>query len=92
MLAEMLSQQPELGSEGGFTLGELVVDKTGLTGAYDWRLTWTPDAPGQAGTATNADAPSLFTALQEQLGLKLERSKTTVEVLVIDHVERPSAN
>jgi uncharacterized protein (TIGR03435 family) len=75
-----------------------VVDKTGLTGGYDFTLTWTPDEsqftalgmhiPPPADTP-NAP-PGLFTAIQEQLGLKLEPQKIPAEVLVIDHVERPS--
>ena len=74
----------------------VVIDKTGLTGNFDFQLRWTPDrmaqgAPGSAATAANdPDAPSIFTALQEQLGLRLESAKNRVEVLVIDHVERPT--
>jgi uncharacterized protein (TIGR03435 family) len=87
-------------------LGRTVVDKTGLTGKYDFTLKWTPDerqAPmfkGTEGSQPGTDSapppestgPSIFTAIQEQLGLKLEAQKGTVEVLVIDHVERPSEN
>jgi uncharacterized protein (TIGR03435 family) len=77
-----------------------VVDDTGLTGHWDFSLNWTPDAsqfvsagwkmppPSTAGDAP----PPLFTAIQEQLGLKLEAEKTSVPVLVIDHVDHPSAN
>jgi uncharacterized protein (TIGR03435 family) len=75
----------------------VVIDKTGLTGNFDFELRWTPDrmppaAPSgpPALPANDPDAPSLFTALQEQLGLKLESAKTAVDVLVIDHVERPT--
>jgi uncharacterized protein (TIGR03435 family) len=64
-----------------------VQNKTGLTGEYDFTLEWTPGiAPD------DADAPSLFTAIQEQLGLKLEPQKGPVEVMAIDHVELPSEN
>jgi uncharacterized protein (TIGR03435 family) len=65
-----------------------VVDKTGLTGTFDFELTWTPDdsAPD---TATG---PSVFTALREQLGLQVGTEKSTVESLVIDHFEAPSEN
>jgi uncharacterized protein (TIGR03435 family) len=91
MLADALSRMPELGSQGGFTMGELVVDKTGLPGMYDWTLNWSPDN-GSGGEIENADAPSLFEALQEQLGLKLVRAKGPVEVVVIDHVKQPSEN
>jgi uncharacterized protein (TIGR03435 family) len=66
-----------------------VVDQTGLTAKYDFSLKWTPDAA----QSDNADAPpDLFTAFQQQLGLKLETIKTPVDVLVIDRVEKPSAN
>ncbi len=68
--------------------GRIVVDKTGLTGRYDLKLQWTPDNAPE----TDNSAPSLFTAIQEQLGLKLESSKEPVPVLVIDHIERPSEN
>ncbi len=78
----------------------IVVDRTGLTGNYDIDLTWTPeqlpqgrgDAPPGAPALPPIDpnGPSLFTALQEQLGLKLESTRGPVDVLVIDKVERPS--
>jgi uncharacterized protein (TIGR03435 family) len=71
-----------------------VVDRTGLTGAYEIELHWTPDGPpalpGDAPPPPASDAPSIFTALQEQLGLKLESDRGPVQVLVIDHVERPT--
>ena len=70
------------------TLGRTVVDKTGLTGNYDYTLSWTPEN----GPPTDTTGPSLFTAVQEQLGLKLETEKEPVEVVVIDHIDRPSAN
>jgi uncharacterized protein (TIGR03435 family) len=68
--------------------GRVVVDRTNLTDRYDFKLVWTPDdAP-----ATDNSAPSLFTAIQEQLGLKLEPAKEAAPVLIIDHVETPTAN
>jgi uncharacterized protein (TIGR03435 family) len=73
-----------------FFLDRPMVDETGLTGRYDFELKWTYDelrAPTD-GTA----APSVFTAMQEQLGLKLEAVKAQTDVLVVDKVERPSAN
>jgi len=78
-------------------VGRLIVDKTGLTGKYDARLEWTPtDLRGTTqanGTTPLSDAgPSIFTALQEQLGLKLESAKAPVDTIVIDHVEMPSEN
>lgn len=74
-----------------------VIDQTGLQGVYEFTLEWLPEV-GQTGPDTNApppanpNAPSLFTALQEQMGLRLESIKGQVEVLVIEHAERPSAN
>jgi len=70
------------------TTSHIVSNKTGLTGVYDFTLRYSDDM------AANADssAPSIYTALEEQLGLKLEPTKGPVDVLVIDHVERPSAN
>jgi uncharacterized protein (TIGR03435 family) len=72
-----------------FGLGAPVMNSTGLKGVFDFALDWTPDnAPAEA-TA----GPSIVSALQEELGLKLEASKSAVEVLVIDHVERvPTGN
>jgi uncharacterized protein (TIGR03435 family) len=75
--------------------GRVVVNKTGLTGRYDLTLRWTPDdaPPPLLNGAPDPNAPpGLFTAIQEQLGLKLEPAKGPVQVLVIDHIEQPSAN
>jgi len=69
-------------------VGRTVVDKTGLIGNYDIDLKWTPD--DQQGTPDAG--PTFFTALEEQLGLKLEAAKGPVDTLVIDHVEKPSEN
>ena len=67
-----------------------VIDKTGLTGNYDLTLQWTPD-DSPASTDDNAP-PSIYTAVQEQLGLKLQPAKAPVEVLVVDHAAMPSEN
>jgi len=78
-------------------LGRNVIDGTGLTGTFDFRLKWSmdpppvPPTPGAAAAPEPAN-PSLFTAIQEQLGLKLESAKGPVAVLVIDRIEKPSAN
>jgi uncharacterized protein (TIGR03435 family) len=68
-----------------------VVDQTGLTDRYDFQLKWTPDNAGAAAPGPD-DPPDLFTAVQQQLGLKLEAVRTPVDVLVIDKAEKPSAN
>jgi len=93
-IARVLAQQ----------LGRKVVDNTGLTANYDFTLKWTPEegqgpafrepeaGPGAGSTPAPETGPSIFTALQEQLGLKLESQKGPVEILVIDHVEKPSEN
>ncbi len=95
MLATVLSNQ----------LGRPVLDRTGLKGHFDIRLEWTPD-PGQSITPLGGapppgvqappppdpNGPSIFTAVQEQLGLRLESQKGPVEMIVIDRVEKPSEN
>ena len=85
-------------------VGRQVVDKTGLQGNYDFTLRFTseqrlgppggPGGPGGPGDAPPPDSsgPSVFTALQEQLGLKLEPQKGAVELLIIDAIEKPSEN
>jgi uncharacterized protein (TIGR03435 family) len=72
----------------------VVIDRTGLGGTFDIDLNWTPDAPsnGNPTPLGSSSAPSFFTALRDQLGLKLEPTKGPVDVLVIDHVERPTAD
>jgi uncharacterized protein (TIGR03435 family) len=72
-------------------VGRVVVDKTGLTGNYDFKLNFAPP-DRMSDPATNRDDPSIFTALQEQLGLRLEAQKAPVEFLVVEHVERASDN
>jgi len=72
-----------------FFVDRPMVDQTGLAGRFDIPLRWTVDESQVS--APNA-APGLFTAIQEQLGLKLEATEAQADVLVIDHVERPSPN
>lgn len=93
-LARMLSLQ----------LGRTVIDKTNLTGEYDFKLEWAYE-PGQGGPEAfglppdpprplpvDTNGPSIFTAVQEQLGLRLVSQKGPVETIVIDHAEKPSEN
>ncbi|MCU1233295.1 MAG: hypothetical protein JWP63_1262 [Candidatus Solibacter sp.] len=76
MLAGTLASMPDVGRP--------VVDRTGLTGLFEFRLDFS--------VTPNDDRPNLLSALQEQLGLKLESSRGPVEIFVIDHLEKPSAN
>lgn len=69
-------------------VGRTVVDKTGLTGTYDFIVKFAPDEM----QGSNDSEPSLFTALEEQLGLRLVSTKGLVDTIVVDHVEKPSAN
>jgi uncharacterized protein (TIGR03435 family) len=73
-----------------------VVDKTGLTGRYDFDLEWAPDETQFGGEVpaapTEAQAAPLFSAIQQQLGLRLEATRGPVQALVVDKAERPSAN
>ncbi len=71
----------------GAQLGLPVLDGTGLAGDYDFKVEWEPDE-----SQPNPARPSIFAAVQEQLGLRLESLKGPVEILVIDHVEKPSAD
>ena len=79
-------------------LGSPVVDMTGIKGVFDLMLEWSPDegqSPAKAGSEAVEAAPigpSIFTAVQEQLGLKLETQKAPVEMIVIDRIEKPAAN
>ena len=70
------------------SLDRVVLDRTGLQGMYDVNLRWTADGAVQSNT--DLSAPTLSTALQEQLGLRLQSTKGPVDVLVIDHIERPA--
>ena len=73
-----------------------VEDRTGLTGNFDIDLDWTPDRPLPADApalpATDSNGAGLFTALQEQLGLKVESTKNSIDMLVVDHAEHPTEN
>jgi uncharacterized protein (TIGR03435 family) len=82
-------------------VGRIVLDKTELPGAYDFELTYAPEPLGIGGPPpllngapppVDPNAPTLFTALQEQLGLKLDSQRGPVDVVVIDHVEQPTAD
>jgi uncharacterized protein (TIGR03435 family) len=78
-------------------MGSPVMDMTGINGIFDLTLEWTPDevrSPAKPGTeaAEPSLGPSIFDALQEQLGLKLEKQKAPVEMIVIDRIEKPGGN
>lgn len=76
-------------------VGRPVVDQTELTATFDIEMQWsfsTSAGLGHGDTTAGTDGPSIFTAVQEQLGLKLEPAKTSVDSLVIDHIEHPDPN
>jgi uncharacterized protein (TIGR03435 family) len=79
-------EMTELADNLGNQLGRLVVDETGLHGRYDFVFKW------DAGQMADSTEPSLFTAMREQLGLRLEPKKAPVQVLVIDSAEKPTDN
>jgi uncharacterized protein (TIGR03435 family) len=81
----------ELAASLANILRQTVVDRTGDAGKYDFDLSWMPD-PGTSNNAADLSGPSIFTALQEQIGLRLESQKGPIPILVIDRVERPSEN
>jgi len=85
----------------GQQLQRPIVDKTGLTGLYDIKLQWTPDPVGsgpskrpeeEGARRTDQNGVSIFAAIEEQLGLRLESTRGPIEVIVIDHAEKPDAN
>jgi uncharacterized protein (TIGR03435 family) len=82
--AEILSRQ----------MDRPVVNRTGLNGVFNLTLQWTPDGtrPAKADDGAAIEGPSIFTAIQEQLGLRLRAQRVPIEVLVIDHAEKPVAN
>ena len=83
MIVAMLANLPDV--------GRIVQDRTALDGSFDLELTWTPDTASREPSETSQPAaPSLFTALEEQLGLKLEPSTGPVDVLVVDSAQRPT--
>jgi uncharacterized protein (TIGR03435 family) len=71
-------------------VGRKVIDKTGLTGSYNFTLRWAPN--DRQITASDASGPSLFTAIQEELGLKPQSSRTMLDTIVIDQAEKPTEN
>lgn len=79
-------------------VGRNVIDATGLSGEWDWDLEWSPGPsepvpPDGITTAlAPSDGPSIFAAVQEQLGLRLESGRALLDVLIIDAIERPSPN
>jgi uncharacterized protein (TIGR03435 family) len=91
----------QLATSLSLQFGRAVIDKTGLAGRYHFDLVYTPEArdglfgellPKEPAPAANPDRPAIFTALQEQLGLRLESTRGFVNVVVIDSIQMPSAN
>lgn len=86
-LVRSLASEPEIA-------GRTLLDRTGLTGGYDFTLRWTPDSLTSATDSSDSDTqwPSLFTALKEQLGLNLGQEKQSIDIIVVDSVEMPDEN
>jgi len=82
------SSMDDLASLLSTAMDRMVLDQTKLTGSYKFTLKWTPDESPNP----SPDLPGIFTAIQEQLGLKLVSTRGPVEMLIIDHIEKPSAN
>ncbi len=78
--------------DGSAFLDRPVFDKTGLTGAYDIKLSYTPDIPPNRRGEPDPNDISIYAAVEEQLGLKLQPQKAAVEILIVDRVEKPSGN
>jgi uncharacterized protein (TIGR03435 family) len=73
-----------------YVAGRVVVDRTGLPGRYEFSLRFVP--PGMTPAGASDGPPDFFTALQEQVGLRLKASRAAVDTLVVDHIERPEEN
>jgi uncharacterized protein (TIGR03435 family) len=69
-----------------------VVNRTGLEGVFNLKLQWTPESAKPIKDGAAMEGTSIFTAIQEQLGLRLRSQKAPVEILAIDHAEKPSEN
>jgi uncharacterized protein (TIGR03435 family) len=82
--AARLSRMPEI--------GQIVVDRTGLAGRFNFELDWLPERPGQKPEAKSDDLPTIFEAVQERLGLKLESAKVPVEAVIVVRVEKPDTD
>ncbi|MEZ2348778.1 TIGR03435 family protein [Terriglobus sp. RCC_193] len=82
----------EFAASLSWLLSKPVVDMTNLSGHYDVELRWTPESAAIRPDISEQNTPDIFTAIQEQLGLKLQPAKGPVRLLVIDHVEKPSDN
>ena len=96
LLANDLAGLLNSGNTDGFSLttapSRPVLDQTGLNGKFDVTMTWGRPQPAGDATIPAPSSPDLLTAIQEQLGLKLEPTTGPVDVLVIDHIEEPSPN
>src|SRR5262249_48060089 len=101
MRREVTAKKADIGKLAGIlsmALDRVVIDQTGLKGNYNFELKWTPDESQPRGldspdaAASDPSGPSLFTAVQEQLGLKLEAKKAPVDLFTIDRAEKASEN
>jgi uncharacterized protein (TIGR03435 family) len=89
---ETSTQMQKLADALSAILKRKVLDRTGLAGDFDIKLKWTSDISAQGNNPAPDGGPSIFTAVEEQLGLKLEAGKAPIDVLVIDHIDHASEN
>jgi uncharacterized protein (TIGR03435 family) len=90
--ATVYTSTRELAGTLAFFSGNPVVDTTELAGKYDFTLSWVYDPDKSAAVPPNLTGPTLAEAIEQQLGLRLERKKGTAEVFIVDHIERPAGN
>ena len=90
LVANGQTMEQLVGALGSFGLNRMVIDRTGLMGSFDVELKWRPDNLRSASTTQTSDLPSIFAALQEQLGLRLDSQRGPVEFLYVDSIERPT--
>jgi uncharacterized protein (TIGR03435 family) len=92
-MPQLVAMLSDIKLNGASILDRPVLDRTGLTGVYDFKLEWSGEEQSADGsTAANPAGASIFTAMQQQLGLKLEATKAAVEVFVIEQAAKPAEN
>ena len=91
-MPQLVAMLSDIKLNGASILDRPVLDRTGLTGVYDFKLEWSGEEQSSDGSAPNAAGASIFTAVQQQLGLKLESTKAAVELFMIEQAGKPTEN